>query len=361
VRVGLDLSITAFNAAGNARYALCLEAALAAGGDLELVRFELPAALRASAAGARRKALVLYWEFVYAPALLPLLARRARVDLLHCPLPMPVGAPGCPLVVTALDAIPALFPHWFTQAMGLRLRRWLRRGVLAADALITISNRTADDLRRLFPGLSTPVYPVLLGSFLDAAAAGPAAAGPPYLLCVGTLEPRKNLARAIEAYALLARARPDLPRLVVVGGQGWGDVNLVQLAAQHGVADRVELAGFLSDADLGALYAGAELLIYPSLYEGFGFPVLEAMSMGCPVVTSCSSSLPEVGGAAALYADPADPAAIARAVARILDDAALAARLRADGLRRARMFTWQRCARETVAVYRRTLARCGGR
>lgn len=359
MRIGLDLSIAAFNAAGNARYAAGLLAALQAEGSAELVPLALPHALRATAGGARRKALVTYWELVYAPVVLPLRARRHQLDLLHCPLPLPVGDPGCPLVVTVLDAIPALYPQWFGRVMGLRLRRWLRRGVVAADSLLTISQRTADDVRCLFPGLAAPIYPVYLGSFLEGGPPPAPPAGPPYLLSVGTLEPRKNLARTLEAYALLAQARPRAPRLVVVGGQGWGGEDVAAVARRLGVGERVELAGFVSDERLRALYAGAALLVYPSLYEGFGFPVLEAMGMGCPVVASSTSSLPEVAGRAALLVDPTDPDQIAAAMSRILDAPDLARQLREAGLRRARAFSWGRCARETLAAYRATLGRVG--
>ncbi len=363
MRVGLDLSITAFNAAGNARYAVGLLQALRDAGEVELVPLAPPSALRATGGGAARKALVAFWEFVYAPVLLPLLARRHRLDLLHCPLPMPVGDPGCPLVVTVLDAIPALYPQWFSRVMGLRLRRWLRRGVAAADALLTISQHTADDVRRLFPGLATPIYPVYLGSFLDPAPAQGAVSASPYILSVGTLEPRKNLARTLEAYAQLVRMRPAAPRLVVVGGQGWGGEDVAATATRLGIGGRVELAGFVDDRRLRELYAGAAMLVYPSLYEGFGFPVLEAMSLGCPVITSTTSSLPEVAGEAGLLVDPGDAGQIAAAMGRLLDEPGLAAHLRAEGARRARAFSWGRCARETAAVYRATrgAAGCRGR
>jgi glycosyltransferase involved in cell wall biosynthesis len=173
---------------------------------------------------------------------------------------------------------------------------------------------------------------------------------------VGTLEPRKNLARVLEAYALLARERPASPRLLVVGGQGWGGIDLPRLVQRLGVAGQVELAGYVSDERLRELYAGATMLVYPSLYEGFGFPVLEAMSAGCPVITSNTSSLPEIAGTAALLVDPTAPAEIAAALARLLDEPELTGRLRREGRRRARAFSWERCARETAAVYRATLA-----
>lgn len=357
MRIGFDRSITAFNAAGNARYALCLFDALqrSKSDDIELLLFDLPAGIRARQAHLGRKALTVFWEFIYAPLLLPMLARSKRVDLIHCPLPMPIGPTSCPKVMTILDVIPVLFPQWFKPAMQVRLRRWIRRGVTDADALITISHHTAGDVRRVFPRLTKPIYPIPLGSFLSERNNWSVIkVREPYILSVGTLEPRKNLKSVLKAYAILRREWPTTPKLVVVGGRGWGEDDLVSVSYEVGVTEKIEWRGFVSDQELGALYAGATLLVYPSLYEGFGFPVLEAMSVGCPVVTSNRSSLPEITGNAGLLVDPTDPQQIADAMYRILDDAGLAEHLRQAGRRRAGLFSWQRCAQETLAVYTRT-------
>lgn len=365
MRVGLDSSITSFNSAGNARYVRSLSSAITAIAPegVEFVPLTLPDFLRSTAIGVRRKALTLFWELIYMPCLLPRLAKRAGLDLLHVPLPAPIGRLACPLVITVLDVIPTLYPQWFPRLMGARLRRWLRHVADSADALITISRHTADDMRRLFPHLALPVYPITLGSFFEDAGPRPlaAASGPdrPYILTVGTLEPRKNLARVIEAYALFAQARPNPPRLAIVGGQGWGGEDAPTTARRLGVAEQVDLVGFVSDERLRELYAGATMLVYPSLYEGFGFPVLEAMSMGCPVVTSNTSSLPEIAGRAGLLVNPTDPAQIAAAMRCILEEPALASHLRQEGLRRSRVFSWDRCARETLAAYRATLQMAG--
>jgi len=359
MRVGVDSSVCAFNRAGNARYAQYLLHALcevARAEDVEPVALTLPAALHVTRAGLRRKALVAFWEFVYAPRLLGLLARRARIDLLHLTMPMPLG-PGAPTtVVTVLDLTPVLFPEWFTPVMALRTRRWLRLALRRAAGVITISQHTADDLLRVLPDLSVPVRPVLLGSFLEQER-GPAplpagVASPGYLLSVGTLEPRKNLALVLEGYAQLTRALPAAPPLVVVGGAGWKTRDLGAIAAELGVADRVVRLGYVPDAQLYALYSHAAALLYPSRYEGFGFPLLEAMGCGCPVITSSSSSLPEVVGDAAILVDPDRPRQLAHALELLLTQPALATQMRRAGLARASQFSWERCARETIAVYR---------
>jgi glycosyltransferase involved in cell wall biosynthesis len=175
----------------------------------------------------------------------------------------------------------------------------------------------------------------------------PATPREPYFLYVGTIQPRKNLVRLLEAFAQLS---PEAPRLVIAGKRGWLSAPIERRAAELGLAERVVFAGYVPDAELPGLLRGALAFVFPSLYEGFGMPVLEAMAAGVPVLTSSTSALPEVAGDAALLVDPCDTAAIAGGMARLAGDASLRADLRARGLARAAEFTWERCARETLAV-----------
>lgn len=186
-------------------------------------------------------------------------------------------------------------------------------------------------------------------------------AGPGYLLYVGTLQPRKNLKRIIEAFARVAGTPAGAGiQLVLAGGQGWlfEQMRLPALVAQLGLTDRVLFPGYVADADLPALLSGARAFVYPSLYEGFGIPVLEAGACGVPVITSNTSSLPEVAGdpsagpdqAAALLVDPHDVDAIADAMVRVLTDDALRAELIRRGQENVKRFSWEKCARETLAV-----------
>jgi glycosyltransferase involved in cell wall biosynthesis len=144
---------------------------------------------------------------------------------------------------------------------------------------------------------------------------------------------------------------------LIVGGQGWANRTLRSLIRRGARTDGVELLGFVPDRDLFALYETARLLLYPSLQEGFGLPVLEAMACGCPVITANTSSLPEVAGDAAILADPSDAPRLAEAIQKLLTDDGLARELSRKGLERAALFSWERCARETVEVYRAVLAR----
>ena len=168
---------------------------------------------------------------------------------------------------------------------------------------------------------------------------------------MGTIEPRKNLLRLLEAYHQLRQDPPAVPRLVFAGGQGWGVRPVFERVASLGLVESVVFLGHVPDRLLPALYTGAAVFVYPSLYEGFGLPPLEAMACGTPVVVSDTSSLPEVVGDAGVLVDPGDVAALADALASLLVDPARRAALSAAGRRRAATFTWERAARQTLAAY----------
>jgi glycosyltransferase involved in cell wall biosynthesis len=171
-----------------------------------------------------------------------------------------------------------------------------------------------------------------------------------YLLSVGSLEPGKNRARLIAAYARL-RAEGAAEPIVIAGQPAWRYQGDLDLAGRLGLRDSVRFLGYAPDEDLPALYSGASAFVFPSLYEGFGLPVLEAMACGTPVITSNVSATAEVAGDAALLVDPRDVAALTEAIARVLVDAGLRAGLRARGLERAAQFSWARTARETLLIY----------
>jgi alpha-1,3-rhamnosyl/mannosyltransferase len=239
------------------------------------------------------------------------------------------------------------------QGRAARIERaTIRPALRRAAALPCISQATRDDLVARFPATAgkAVAIPLAADAAFASAQAGDAPSRhgleKPYVLAVGTLEPRKNLARLMAAWLRLPEALRERLALALVGPRGWDDEAIVRTARQAGA----RLLGRVSDADLAALYAGCAAFAYPSLYEGFGLPVLEAMSAGAPVVTSSVSSLPEVAGDAALLVDPYDEAAIAGALERVLTDPGLAADLGERGRRRAAEFSWERCARETRAL-----------
>jgi glycosyltransferase involved in cell wall biosynthesis len=236
----------------------------------------------------------------------------------------------------------------------------MRRAVAAATRVICVSATTAADLadRLDVPPDRVDVTP--LGTDLRPAAAeqvaglrGRLGLDGPYLLGLGTVEPRKDLPTLVRAFAALAA---DLPhRLVLAGLAGWGAGELEAAVAASGVADRIVVPGYVPEADKAALFTGADVFAYPSRYEGFGLPVLEAMACGTPVVTTTGGSLPEIAGDAATLIDPGDDTALAAAVAKLATDPAARAAQRTRGLAQAAAFTWDRCAERTAASYSRAL------
>ena len=338
MRVGLDVSPLRLTKAGTARVIQNLQeigggagagaTAGAAGAPVEIVPLDWPGAGRAAAA---------VRDALWYPHLLPRQARRARVDVLHCPsFRGPVAAP-MPMVVTVHDLAVLRHPELFNRWTREISRRYVPRVVEAARLVVAVSAFTRDELGEV---LGTPAEKVRVVP--NAVPAGFSPDGPraegDYVLAVGTLEPRKNLVRLAEAAAIAG------VELRVVGARGWGDVELPA---------HVRLAGPVDDEELAALYRGARCLAYPSLYEGFGIPIVEAMACGTPVVTSAGGATEEVAGGAAVLVDPFDPAAIAAGIA---EAATRAPELRAAGLERARAFTRERVVEAMLDVYREAAA-----
>lgn len=268
------------------------------------------------------------------------------------------------LVVTVHDLALLRFPELGTAALRAHVE-WACAGLRAAERIIADSQATRDDLIALTgadPARIRVVYPGHDARFAplprDAARASVArrfGLRGPYILHVGTLEPRKNAVALLRAFERVRAGRAAGHTLVLVGRRGWMYEPILAAMQTPGLAGRVRLIDDAGNDELPALYAAADLFVYPSLYEGFGLPVVEAMACGAPVVTSNVSSLPEVAGDAALLADPRDEAALAAAIDRALGDPALRAALAARGRARAEHFSWQRCARETLAVYEEAL------
>jgi alpha-1,3-rhamnosyl/mannosyltransferase len=257
-----------------------------------------------------------------------------------------------PAVATVYDLTPFRKDVVLPRGAGFE-RLTLPLAVRRAARLAAISHATRNDLVARFPRAAAKTTVVDLAADTAFAADGPPVApryrlDKPYVLALGTLEPRKNLPRLIEAFAGLDADLRAAHELVLVGGAGWATGEIDASIARH--RDVVRPLGHVPDADLPGLYREAALFAYPSLFEGFGLPVLEAMSAGTAVVTSDVSSLPEVGGDAVRYADPLDVGSIRAALDALLRDPAERARLVAAGRRRAAGFSWERTARETLAL-----------
>lgn len=290
---------------------------------------------------------------------LPLRMRRDGLDLFHDPVyPLPLVLP-VPGVITVHDLSGYTDPavHSLRSSLAARLYpRHLRK----ARLVMTDSAYTASEIARLFPEVTERVRVVPLGvsgSFRKvedgavlAGAAGRYGLPDRFMLFLGTLEPRKNLGRLLDAFDSVADRIPH--SLVIAGGLGWKYGELLRKVRGHSRKDRIVLTGFVSDDDLPAVLSLAEFLVYPSLLEGFGLPVLEAMACGTPVITSSVSSLPEVAGDAALLVDPLSTEAIASGLLRVAEEPELRQELVERGLRRAALYTWQRTAEGTLDVYR---------
>jgi len=286
-------------------------------------------------------------------------ARLATEMLLHAPdvlfVPshvLPLAHP--PAVATIHDLGYRYFPETHTQRARRYLEWGTRHNARASRLIIADSRATRDDLMKFYgvpeskirvayPGLRPDLDPVRDPGLVKAAL-DRYGIREPYALYVGTLQPRKNLVRLIDAFARV----PEPCVLVLTGKKGWLYAEILRRAESLGIGHRVVFTGYVPDEDLPALLSGASLFAFPSLYEGFGMPVLEAMACGVPVVCSDSSSLPEVTGDAALLVPPTDTDALAAAMNRVLTDEGLRRALIARGLERAREFTWSRCAGEIL-------------
>ncbi|MCE2490620.1 MAG: glycosyltransferase family 4 protein [Anaerolineae bacterium] len=253
-------------------------------------------------------------------------------------------------------------PETSPPALGAWLQRVVPDSVRRADHVLADSNATRDDLLEFFDVSPSTRVSVLHGGVDERFLREPAGRQQairkkyrldhwPFIFSLGTLQPRKNHGRLVEALCRMVQEGLDL-HLVIAGGAGWLSEPFYRQLKESGIQDRVHLIGFVDDEDLPALYSAAEVFAFPSLYEGFGLPVLEAMACGTPVVTSDLSSLPEVAENAALLIDPLDVEALADALRRLLDDSELRRQLIQAGQTRAGKFTWRKSARELLEVYR---------
>ncbi len=374
MRIGLDGKILTLRAGGTGRYAINLTRAMLAEAaarrpELDFVIFTGPQTSREVMEEFRGACdecfLGAKSSVIRSLTLVPAALRRLRVDLFHgmdhVGIPL-VGKTGR-YVVTIHDVIPLILPETFTLRHRLVVRTALARVRRKADlALVPSLAVKGDVVRRL--GLPEdrvvvtpegceprfrPQAPESFGAVADRY-------GLPsrYVLAVGTLEPRKNLTTLLQAFARLRRGGGDVDpnlQLVLAGARGWLDEPIFETVRSLGLEQAVRFPGFIDDDDLPAVYSGAALFVFPSLHEGFGLPLLEAMACGVPVITSNVASMPEVAGDAAMLVDPRDAGGLASAIAQVLRDEALRERLRAAGLARAGQFSWETAARRTLDAY----------
>jgi len=354
---------------GMRRYAFELFEALAARGDIDLTPaagwsnlapdaladLQARTGLRVLPSG--RRGTSYGWTFLGLPRIEWMLP--GPVDVVHAVCMGYPVATGRPLVVTVHDLGPLTHPEYFSHNIPLVMRRALTQAVRQAHTIVAISQATADEILQLHPEAQAKVKVVHSGvaerffapppdDALDGVTLPPD--GVPFILAAGKISPRKNIQGLLRALALIGDEIPH--HLALTGGDGW---DVEQIGAEldaSGLGHRVHMLGFVSDDALRALYRRAAIYVHPSLYEGFGLTVLEAMANGVPVITSTTSSLPEVAGDAARLVHPSEPGDIAAAILDIVGSDTLAAELRAKGLARARSFPWSRTAEAMAEIYR---------
>ncbi len=292
------------------------------------------------------------------------LPRRLRVDrpdLVHVQYTAPLFCP-VPVVVSLHDVSFLEYPEYFTRARAAQLRLTVRRTVRLAARIITGSEFSRDAIARAYslnpdriavvPDAAAPVFRPTARERAQAFVESAYGVAAPFILNVGDLQPRKNQLGLIKAFASMISAHPELPHHLVLAGKDLLDAEIIRKAAQRSrVADRIHFPGFVSDDDLLQLYNACEFFVFPSFYEGFGLPVLEAMACGRAVACSNSSAVHEVADAAALLFDPHSHDEIARAMLDLALDAQLRSRMERLGLQRASQFSWRRTAERTLEIY----------
>ena len=372
MRVGIDARLLYYRQAGIGQYTLCLLEALTQESPqdrfllLHNWRQRKPLLEAPNLSHARLFTPSHYrWEELTLPVeLFPL-----RLDLLHSPdfvLPTRRAYAG---VVTVHDLAFLRYPQWLT-AKARRYYGRVRQAVASAERVIAVSECTRRDLLELldvaedkvgviYEAAAPSFRPLHLAPGAHRTLRGRHLAPRRFILFVGTIEPRKNLPVLLRSFGRMRDRYPDLephPRLILAGEQGWLSESVLSLVHEMDLAQEVAFIGQVSQEELVWLCNAARFLAFPSLYEGFGLPPLEAMACGTPVVASNAGAIPEVVGSAGLLLDPQDVDGWAEAMARLWTDDVLWGELRAKGLERAAQFSWQRAARETLAVYQEAVA-----
>jgi len=292
-----------------------------------------------------------------------LFLKKDKPDIFFSPAHYAPRFSPVPTVVSIMDLAFFHFPDYFTKKDLTQLHSWTKYSVQKAKAIITISEATKDDIIKLYGIDGTKVhviYPGIKANTVLTPHVYPMqelktkyGISDNYLLFVGTLQPRKNIVRLIEAFAKVVKkdsAETASLELVIVGKKGWKYEEILAAPDKNGIAERVKFLDFVTDEDLQMLYQNAQCFVFPSLYEGFGLPVLEAMRAGCPVITSRVSSLPEAGGDAALYVDPESISDISSKIEMVLGDKNLRSEMVAKGTDQLKKFSWEKAAKETLAV-----------
>ncbi|MCZ7568473.1 MAG: glycosyltransferase family 4 protein [Ardenticatenaceae bacterium] len=370
-RIAIDIHAVGARLTGNETYIANLVTALAwmPGDESYLLYYRAPA----GAVLARRPRMQArplgFFGYHPIPRLLLSFGRKLKrdgADLLHVQYVGPLAAP-CPMIVMIHDLAFLHFPEAFRWDERLWMRLLIPRAAHRAAHVLTGSEFSRQDLiaRYGLPPTKVTVTPYGVSSLyrplrdrsLVRAVQTRYRLPEHFILAVGNIQPRKNLRRLVEAWSRARQAGTIDAGLVIAGQESWGAGETVQAAREVNLMDEIRFTGYVPVTDLPLLYNAADLFVYPSLFEGFGLPLLEAMACGTPVVAGANSAIPEVVGDAALLTDTADVAALQAILEQVLRDRHLRECLGAAGRRRARQFTWRYCALKTLEIYRTVLDR----
>lgn len=295
---------------------------------------------------------------IWSQTVFPIRIKKLNIDLLWSPrhhLPL-IRSSRIKTVLTIHDLVHRLYPETMSLPNLMVEKTLMNRSIRRADRIVAVSHSTASDLMKCHPRCRGKTRVVQNGTppWTEDAAGKDDPASPKtlqrYFLFVGTIEPRKNLYRLLRAYEQANFSSPDC-HLMIVGGKGWKNHALRKRLEEHPLKNRIHLTGYLPRSHLKAVYQRAICLVFPSIYEGFGLPILEAMKCGTPVITSNVSSMPEVAGDAALLVDPYDTDQLARNMIRLSRDDRLRKELIGKGYRRAMDFSWDRAACEMLKIF----------
>jgi glycosyltransferase involved in cell wall biosynthesis len=301
-------------------------------------------------------------RIIWEQCVLPFKISRNNLDLMLYPdHTAPIFKKSCPVVITLHDIAFISFPDTFTSATRLYKEYAVKQSVKRASRIIAVSEFTKLEVMKFLDvpeSKLTVIYRGIDERFQENSNEVQLSSirtkydlQNKFILFVGTLEPRKNIQKLIQGYAGLLKQKKIPHDLIIVGGQGWLFKDIYGMIEKLGVQNSVKLLGYVADTDLPLLYNLADVFVYPSLYEGFGLPPLEAMACGCPVVTSNRSSLPEIVGDAAMLVDPYDSDAIANGIFQVIDNKDYRQLLRKQGLQRASQFTWKRTVAEILKIF----------
>jgi glycosyltransferase involved in cell wall biosynthesis len=358
--IGIDTSIAKINQAGSSVYVNNLTHALSSlDGQYEYSLFNSHQNYSMGTnTGLKKKFKTIYNDLIWTQLIVPLKAQYESFSLLHMPAVFSPMFPSKPTIVTIFDVIIMRFPQYFSKWHHYYFEHILPKSLENSVHIITISESSKRDLVKYydipqekisvtylshsekFRVIETPLVEIVKNKY----------GLKKYIILVGTIEPRKNILRILLAFSKVLKNHPDV-QLVHVGSRGWGQDKIFSKLDELNIRDSVRLLGKISLDDLVGLYNGAIFSLYPSLYEGFGLPILESMAAGCPVITSNTSSMPEVAGDAAVIVNPASIESIYDGMCQLLGDNDLLLQYKDKGIKRSSTFSWQKCASETQNIY----------